>query len=90
MKRTGLILLTALSLTFPFIVACDNDEREEIETMTSGFMTGRTDNKGYVYMLRDDFGKSYKINGKSEQLKPDSLYTLKQIKLHIDSIIHNK
>ncbi len=27
---------------------------------------------------------------RSEQLKPDSLYTLKQIKLHIDSIIHNK
>lgn len=76
MKRTGLILLTALSLTFPFIVACDNDEREEIETMTSGFMTGRTDNKGYVYMLRDDFGKSYKINGKSEQLKPDTIYRM--------------
>ena len=27
---------------------------------------------------------------RSEQLKPDSLYTLKQIKQHIDSIIHNK
>ena len=27
---------------------------------------------------------------RSEQLKPDSLYTLKQIKLHIDSIIHSK
>ena len=27
---------------------------------------------------------------RTEQLKPDSLYTLKQIKLHIDSIIHNK
>ena len=27
---------------------------------------------------------------RSEQLKPDSLYTLKQIKLHIHCIIHNK
>lgn len=27
---------------------------------------------------------------RSEQLKPDSLHTLEQIKLHIDSIIHNK
>lgn len=74
MKRKGLLLLPVLTLAL--LISCNDDEQQEIETMTSGFMTGMTNSQGYVSMLRDDFGKSYRISGKSEKLKPDTIYRM--------------
>ena len=74
MKRKGLLLLPVLTLAL--LISCNDDEQQEIETMTSGFMTGMTNSQGYVSMLRDHFGKSYRISGKSEKLKPDTIYRM--------------
>jgi len=75
MKRitSAYIILTALC-ALPF-VACD-DEKDPVETMYSGFMTGFTDSEGYISVLNDDFGKQYMVNEKSEQLDPDTLYRI--------------
>jgi len=72
MKRIRTIVIMALAgLIIPF-VACD-DEAKDIETMTSGFMTGQTDSKGLITVLRDDFGKQYMVRETSDTLLPDTM-----------------
>ena len=67
----SLITLSALA-TVISLNSC-KDDREPVETMLSGFMTGYTDSKGYISSLKDDMGNSYKVNNKLEKLKPDTL-----------------
>ena len=72
MKRIRTIVIMALAgLIIPF-VACD-DEAKDIETMTSGFMTGQTDSKGHITILKDDFGKQYVVKETSDSLLPDTM-----------------
>ena len=66
--------LFALICALPFS-ACQ-DEKEPIDTMYSGFMTGYTDSEGYITVLNDDFGRQYMVSEKSEQLEPDTLYRI--------------
>lgn len=73
MRRTGIVLV--LACTIALLAAC-KDDREEIETMFSGFMTGQTNAQGYLSVLKDDFGKLYTVNGKSDKLRPDTIYRL--------------
>lgn len=75
MKKTLFLIITLLSLFIWSFMACD-DEKEPVETMYSGFMTGYTDAEGYISVLNDDFGKQYMVSEKSEQLKSDTLYRL--------------
>ena len=73
MKKLTFLLFAATMLSF---TAC-NEDREPIETMYSGFMTGYTDTQGYLYSLKDDFGRKFKvISGDEGKHKPDTLYRL--------------
>ena len=67
----SLIAVSALA-TVISLNSC-KDDREPVETMLSGFMTGYTDSKGYISSLKDDMGNSYKVSNKFEKLKPDTL-----------------
>lgn len=72
MKRIRTIVILALAgVIIPF-VACE-DEKKDIETMTSGFMTGQTDSKGHITVLKDDFGKQYTVKETSDSLLPDTM-----------------
>ena len=72
MKTIRTIVILALAgVIIPF-VACE-DEEKDIETMTSGFMTGQTDSKGHITILKDDFGKQYVIKETSDSLLPDTM-----------------
>lgn len=75
MKRNATILMILSAAVLPALVSCD-EKKEPIETMFSGFMTGRTDSEGYIKSLKDDYGKNYKVTEKSEKLDPDSNYRL--------------
>lgn len=59
------------SVIFPF-AACD-DDLKDVETMTSGFMTGQTDSKGLITVLKDDFGKQYMVRETTDSLLPDTI-----------------
>lgn len=74
MKRT-VLLLTIAAILMPTVISCI-EKGEKIETMVSGFMTGMTDSEGYVKTLKDDFGRQYTVNEKSEQLNPNTKYRL--------------
>jgi len=70
----GFISIIAVSaLAAVMSLASCQDEREPVDTMFSGFMTGYTDSKGYISSLKDDMGNTYKVNNKSEKLTPDTL-----------------
>ena len=56
-------------------ISCD-DDKEKVETMFSGFMTGYTDAEGYVTILNDDYGTQYMVSEKTDKLNPDTLYRL--------------
>jgi hypothetical protein len=73
MRRTGIVLV--LACTIALLAAC-KDDREEIETMYSGFMTGQTNAQGYISVLKDDFGRLYTVSEKTEKFRPDTLYRL--------------
>ena len=73
MKRTSIILV--LACTIALIASC-KEERELVETMYSGFMTGQTDSQGYISVLKDDFGKLYKVSEETDKFRPDTLYRL--------------
>ena len=73
MKKTVCLLLAATVLSF---IAC-NEDREPIDTMYSGFMTGYTNSDGYLYLLKDDFGRQFQVvSGDEGKHKPDTLYRL--------------
>ena len=74
MKRIASLLILSVIL-LPAFVSCD-DEKESVETMFSGFMTGKTDSKGYMKTLTDDYGKKYTVTESSEKLDPDSKYRI--------------
>ena len=70
----GFISFIAVSaLAAVMSLASCQDEREPVDTMFSGFMTGYTDSQGYISSLKDDMGNTYKVNNKSEKLQPDTL-----------------
>lgn len=64
------ILFIAVSL------ASCRDEKEPVDTMLSGFMTGYTDSQGFISTLKDDMGNTYKVSNKLDKLKPDTLVRL--------------
>lgn len=70
--RTNRLIIALLACATITLVACGLDEKEPIETMTSGFMTATTDHKGYITTIKDDFGKTYRITEKSEVIRPDT------------------
>ena len=72
MKRYVCFLTILLVLSF---TACKN-EKEPVETMYSGFMTGYTDSEGYISVLNDDFGRQYMVSEKADKMIPDTLYRL--------------
>ena len=73
MKRTLLFLLAAAMLS---LTSC-KDDRDPIETMYSGFMTGYTNSKGYLYKLKDDYGRQFTVkSGDEGNHRPDTLYRL--------------
>ena len=72
MKRYVCFLTILLVLPF---TACKN-EKEPVETMYSGFMTGYTDSEGYISVLNDDFGRQYMVSEKADKMIPDTLYRL--------------
>lgn len=72
MKRIRTIIIMALAgIIIPF-AACE-DDTENVETMTSGFMTGQTDSRGFITVLKDDFGKQYMVKETSDSLLPDTM-----------------
>jgi hypothetical protein len=73
MKRTTALLLTLTAVIALSVISCDND-KEKIETMYSGFVTGYTDSEGYVTVIKDDFGTEYMVSEKADKLKPDTMY----------------
>jgi len=75
MKRVASVSLILAAVIMPAFISCD-DDKEKVETMFSGFMTGYTDAEGYITVLNDDFGKQYMVREKPEQLKPDTLYRI--------------
>lgn len=75
MKRSVLTTLILAAVMMPAIVSC-TDEKEPVETMFTGYMSGFTDPKGYISVLTDDFGKQYMVSGGSEKLRPDTLYRI--------------
>ena len=75
MKRIKSILLVLVAIVIPSFISCD-DDKEPIETMYTGFMTGTTDSEGYIKNLKDDFGKNYTVTEKSEKLDPDAKYRI--------------
>lgn len=75
MKRP-LYFLGCLTLLFVVSITACQDEKDPVDTMYSGFMTGYTDTEGYISVLNDDFGKQYMVSEKSEQLNPDTLYRI--------------
>lgn len=75
MKRVASVSLILAAVLMSAFISCD-DDKEKVETMYSGFMTGHTDSEGYVTILTDDFGTQYMVSEKSDQLEPDTLYRL--------------
>lgn len=75
MKATSALLLTLAALSATAFISCD-DDKEKVETMFSGFMTGYTDAEGYVTILNDDYGTQYMVSEKTDKLNPDTLYRL--------------
>lgn len=71
----GLLTVLLAAACIMSFTACD-DENGPVETMMSGFMTGYTDDEGYITVINDDFGKQYMISEKSDQLNPDTLYRI--------------
>lgn len=69
------VFLTIAAICLFTLSAC-KDEREPVETMFAGFMTGYTDTEGYISVLNDDFGHQYMVSEKSDKLDPDTLYRL--------------
>lgn len=76
MKRRALLFITVLTATVVSLTACQEEEKQVIETMTSGFMTGYTNHDGLMYKLKDDFGNLYNLNEKRGFFTPDSTYRL--------------
>lgn len=74
MKRfvTACFLAALVLMSF---TSCD-DEKEPIDTMYSGFMTGYTDSEGFISILNDDFGRQFMVSEKSDQMEPDTIYRL--------------
>lgn len=70
--RTIILLITAAILS---LNSCKK-ERDTIDAMFSGFMTGYTDTQGYLTLVKDDFGGEYLITGQTTKHKPDTLYRL--------------
>jgi len=75
MKKTTAFLLTLTALLMLSITSCIED-REKTATMFSGFMTGYTDEQGYVSVIKNDFGEEFMVREKTEQLVPDTLYRM--------------
>ena len=75
MKRTTTLLLIMAAVLTTAFISCEED-KEKIETMFSGFMTGNTDSEGYVAVLTNDYGTQYMVREKSEKLRPDTAYRL--------------
>ena len=75
MKRTTALLLTLTALSALSFTSCSIDDKT-VGTMFSGFMTGYTDQEGYVSVIKNDFGEEFMVSEKTEQLKPDTLYRM--------------
>lgn len=75
MRRFAFISLILTVVCMPSMVSC-TDDKEPIETMFTGYMSGFTDPQGYISVLTDDFGKQYMVSGGSEKLRPDTLYRI--------------
>ena len=76
-KRLALLSLYAFALLAT--VSCYfNDDRDPVETMFSGFMTGETDSKGKITILKNDFGLKYRVTEQLENIKlrPDTVYRI--------------
>ena len=71
MKRFTATFVLAAAACFTVFISCK--EKDEIETMLSGFMTGYTDSEGYISVLNDDLGNQYMISGETEKFTPDTL-----------------
>lgn len=71
-RKLTVILAAACILSFTTCL----DEKDPVEPMMSGFMTGYTDSEGYISVINDDFGKQYMISEKSDRLNPDTLYRI--------------
>ncbi|MBR5706974.1 MAG: hypothetical protein IKX55_05320 [Bacteroidaceae bacterium] len=76
MKRITSLLLIMSAVLLPTLVSCDIEEKEPIETMYTGFMTGYTNSDGYIKSLKDDFGKQYTVIEESEKLDPNAKYRI--------------
>lgn len=75
MKRISAIVISALTCAVLSFIACE-DEKDTVETMYNGFMTGQTDANGHICVLKDDFGKQYTVKDESDKLKPDTAYRM--------------
>lgn len=75
MKKISTLILSACACAVLSFWACE-DEKEAIETMYNGFMTGQTDAQGHISVLKDDFGKQYNVKDESDKLKPDTAYRM--------------
>ena len=77
MKRS-FVLLSLCAMTVLALVSCQDDEGEFIETMYTGFLTGRTNSKGEVKTLKTDFGDTYTVTETevNSKLRPDTTYRL--------------
>ena len=75
MRRTASILFSILiSVCIPALISCD-DDKDNVETAFSGFMTGYTDSNGNTTLLKDDFGTIYKVNRRVDDFDyPNSFY----------------
>ena len=75
MKTARRFMAVILALTALIIAGCSND-RETIDTLFSGFVTGYTDADGYLYKIKDDFGKEYPVAEKIDTRTPYTSYRL--------------
>lgn len=77
MKRS-FVLLSLCALAVFALVSCRSEEGDYIETLYSGFLTGRTNSKGQLTTLKDDFGQTYTVTDTEvkSQLRPDTTYRL--------------
>ena len=71
MKRIAAIIVSAIAVIFS-ASSCKED-REKIETMMSGYMTGYTDSEGYFTVINDDMGNQYMVSERDKKHQPDTL-----------------
>ncbi|MGX8689810.1 MAG: NigD1/NigD2 family lipoprotein [Bacteroidaceae bacterium] len=71
MKRISTIIVSVIAI-FMTVSSCRED-RDKIETMMSGYMTGYTDSEGYFTVLNDDMGNQYMVSEQDKKHQPDTL-----------------